>query len=229
MVIMIVVLVIMIVVLVVLVVGARSKIALRTHTARAVQPEIVNRGTLDELRDEYDASGATDSENPFQSPRPQLETAAMREFTDYVVEHRRTVASWHEPAHACIAIRLGVSVKRTELFPGLDSGCADGITVYDGSDFRNLNRADAIVTYLAGPLAEKRIGERDWLKGDRSDLRHVDKILRGSGLSLAHLIARTEQMLAEEWGSISLLQHALYYKRLLVGDEIIEASRKWRP
>jgi hypothetical protein len=150
----------------------------------------------------------------------------MSQFIDCLVEHRRTVASWHESAHAAIAVRLGVSVKRVELFPGLDDACADGVTVY-GSDFRSLNRADAIVTYLAGPLVEKKIGKRDWLKDDRSDLRHVDNIMRGSGLSLLHLVLRTEKLLAEEWTSIELLQHELYYRRVLLGAEILEAMTPW--
>ena len=146
----------------------------------------------------------------------------MSDYTDYLLNQRRTVASWHESSHACIAIRLGVTVKRVELFPGLDDDLADGVTVY-GSDFRSLNRADAIVTYLAGPLAEKRIGESDWLTNDRSDLRHVDNIMRGSGLSLPHLVLRTEKLLAEEWTSIELLQYELYHRRVLVDEEIIRA------
>jgi hypothetical protein len=82
------------------------------------------------------------------------------------------------------------------LFPGLqdDGTIADGITRYAG-DFRDLSRRDAIICFLSGPLAEKRIGVSGWQKTSPSDFRRIDNILRGSGLDIKEIAATAEKLL----------------------------------
>jgi hypothetical protein len=141
---------------------------------------------------------------------------------------RKEITAYHEAAHAAAAIELGAGVERIELFPGLqeDGSIPDGITSYAG-DFRDLSRADAITIFLAGPLTEKKLRACAWDKS-KDDFRWIANLLRGSGLDIKALMAETERLLSQWWTAIELLQSELMHRRVLVGEEIIEAMTPWQ-
>ena len=140
---------------------------------------------------------------------------------------RRENVAWHEAAHAVVGTKLGCRVELIQLSPGLqdDGSIPEGITRF--KNFRSLSRVDAIKTFLAGPLMEKRSGSSGWNKSE-DDFRRIANLLCGSGgLNIKDLMAETERLLTQFSTEIKLLQVELSHKGVLVGDEILEAMRPW--
>jgi hypothetical protein len=156
----------------------------------------------------------------------------MSDYSDHpLFLAKKESTAYHEAGHCVAAIKLGVGVERVEMFPGLqdDGSMPEGITIYAG-DFRDLSRTDAIICFLAGPLAEKRIGACRWQKSSPSDFKRIDNILRGSGLDIKELAITAERLLSQWWSEVELLQSELLHRGVMIESEILERSdRGWRP
>ena len=148
-------------------------------------------------------------------------------FDSYSLRRRREWVAIHESAHATLAIKVGgCGVDRVELWPGVqpDGSTPDGITTYPGSA-RALPRSTMIKILLGGALAEKLDGSIDF--ANCTDFDRVARLLKGSGLDYKELLIETEALVRRYWTEIELLAHELMHRRVLVGDEIIEAMTPW--
>jgi hypothetical protein len=124
------------------------------------------------------------------------------------------------------AIRNNVQ-SNVEIWPGVqpDGRIPEGITTF--RNFRSLSRETGIKLLLACPIAEKQAGVSVISWNKCTDFDRITKLLRGSGLDFKKLLAETERLVSQWWTEIELLKFELMHRRVLVGEEIIEAMTPW--
>lgn len=150
----------------------------------------------------------------------------------------REPIAYHEAGHAVAAYHLHIKIRKLSIIPDHDSHGRmiqrdpfAGINIeWDETPRAHLRTQQAIVVYLAGPVAQKRFRARSYrrLHGSSDHAHAVDLALRACGSEqsatafLKWLHIEASDMMALHWPMVEAVARELLVKNEIIGRAIPE-------